>query len=450
MHRTLAARHWPRGLVCPGSSQLRALQPVQLPPSARHTAKYTFATLGVGRTRLDPPRKSQISCLTSRPTIHVARCYSSRPNKPLEPKRFQSGPRGSESTIPVSPAEDPAQRAIIVTAVDRVKQQILNDTGIPAPEYVVLAFQEWQKAARLATGSSTSQLDGKSTNSDTAASSLLGLDESKPKSSQPSASKVSSTTGHSGLVDHISNAAFKVITHPTVLISQPVLEAYVATQAQLGRPESFPYVLSLYGSKPQPRIKAGPIEYVAQDPHTPAAAVPSHIVDKALDAAIEAKDLDAAVGIVENTYGSKAFQRSKLLKKALVPVSLAAMVPVAVYLLASKLALLQHTYDPAIATMGTGVLIMAYIVFTGTYGMVAMFTHNDQMRRVTYAQGIPLRERWLKEDQRAAFDKIACAFGFSESTRFGEEEGEEFKVLRQFLLRRGLMLDRVELMEGMS
>lgn len=174
------------------------------------------------------------------------------------------------------------------------------------------------------------------------------------------------------------------------------------------------------------------------------------IVDKALDAAIEVKDLDAAVGIIENTYGTKAFQRQKILSKTLLPASVAFMLPIAVYMLASKLAAIQPSYDPETATFIAGVGIMGYVILTGSLGMIHMVTFNDQMTRVTYIPGITLRERWLREEQRAAYDKVACSFGFSEPSRFGEEEGEEFQLLRQLLLRRGMMLDCVALMEGMS
>jgi hypothetical protein len=88
--------------------------------------------------------------------------------------------------------------------------------------------------------------------------------------------------------------------------------------------------------------------------------------------------------------------------------------------------------------------------FTATIGMVAHFTANDQMKRVTWASGTPLRHRWLYEDERAALDKIACSFGFSEEHRYGEEEGEDFLWLREYVLSRSMILDAVELMPGMN
>lgn len=94
--------------------------------------------------------------------------------------------------------------------------------------------------------------------------------------------------------------------------------------------------------------------------------------------------------------------------------------------------------------------IMAYVGFTSTIGFVAITTANDQMDRITWAVGIPLRERWLREDERALIDKVAGAWGFQEISRRGEEEGTEWQTLREWVGLRGMMLDRVELMEGME
>ncbi len=94
--------------------------------------------------------------------------------------------------------------------------------------------------------------------------------------------------------------------------------------------------------------------------------------------------------------------------------------------------------------------ILAYVGFTATIGIVAVTTANDQMDRVTWATGMPLRERWLREEERAALDRVAGAWGFKEPRRRGEEEGGEWEELREFIGRRGMVLDRVELMEGME
>ena len=102
------------------------------------------------------------------------------------------------------------------------------------------------------------------------------------------------------------------------------------------------------------------------------------------------------------------------------------------------------------ATQIAFVGILAYVGFTATIGVVAVATANDQMDRVTWATGMPLRERWLREEERAMLDRVAVAWGFKESSKRGEEEGQYWEDLREWVGLRGMVLDRVGLMEGME
>ena len=77
-------------------------------------------------------------------------------------------------------------------------------------------------------------------------------------------------------------------------------------------------------------------------------------------------------------------------------------------------------------------------------------TANDQMDRITWAKGVPLWERWVREEERAALDRVAGKWGFGDVERRGEEEGGEWEVLREAVGLRGMVLDRSELMEGME
>jgi cytochrome c oxidase assembly factor CtaG len=154
--------------------------------------------------------------------------------------------------------------------------------------------------------------------------------------------------------------------------------------------------------------------------------------------------------IIEAAYTTKAFQRAKFVRKGLLPATGLAVAPVAAYTIASQLAILQTTMDSAMATNVAFAGILAYVGFTATIGVVAVTTANDQMDRVTWAPGVPLRERWIREEERAAIDKVAGAWGFRESWRRGEEEGEDWDALREWIGQKSMMLDRVELMEGME
>ncbi|EHK98844.1 hypothetical protein M7I_5354 [Glarea lozoyensis 74030] len=107
--------------------------------------------------------------------------------------------------------------------------------------------------------------------------------------------------------------------------------------------------------------------------------------------------------IIEFSYATKAYRRAKFIKTGLLPVTGFAAAPFAAY-----------------------------------------------MDRVTWAPGMPLRERWVREDERAAIDKISGAWGFRELWRRGEEEGEEWEAIREWAGLKGMILDRTELMEGME
>lgn len=435
----------------PGVCHLCGVVSAQLPSALPHSAKFTSATLGVVRARVKPSPGEFNLHLTSRPRFSHSPSYRFGPNKLSKhsgSKEAQTG--ASQASLRVSSTTDEAQQVISATAVDEAKDQLFASGVIPSEQDVLSTLLHCNRAASLALRNPTGHSTRKPTESDTAATSLLSLDGSVAESEQPLAAQALETSHPRNLADHISQVSFEVVSHPTVDVTPKILKAYIAIQARLGRAETLPYVLSLYGSKPKPRQISGAIEYVSQDPDEAAKALESDVVEKALDVAIEAKNLDAAIGVIETTYATKAFMRQKLLKKALIPASLAATAPVAVYLAASNIAQLQSSFDQKTATVVAAAGMLAYVGFTGSIGLTALLTQNDQMKRVTWAPGVTLRERWLREEQRAALDKVACAFGFSQPHRFGEEQGPEFQVLRQFLLRKGMILDRVELMQGMN
>jgi len=69
---------------------------------------------------------------------------------------------------------------------------------------------------------------------------------------------------------------------------------------------------------------------------------------------------------------------------------------------------------------------------------------------VSWHSGYRLRDRWLHEETRLYFDRVAMAWGFKEKWRRGEEQGEEWEALREFLGVKGMVLDRTSLLEGME
>ncbi|KAK7969289.1 hypothetical protein PG988_008362 [Apiospora saccharicola] len=295
---------------------------------------------------------------------------------------------------------------------------------------------------------------------DSTAANLLSLEENERNSGAPvpSSRSPSSTGAVDGkistqlrqMINKISDTAYATIAHPAVFITPSLLRQYVEVQAVLGKPETLPKVFQLYVSKPVPSEASGSVSYAQQNPSKAANAIDSEVIETALDTAVEARNLDAAVGIIENSYTTPAFIRAKLLRKALVPCTALAATPLAAYGLATNFSVFQSAMDPAMATKVAFTGILAYVGFTASIGIVAMATANDQMKRVTWAPGIPLRMRWVREEERAALDKVACAWGFEEKWRQGEEEGAEWESLREYIGQKGMVLDRTELMEGME
>ncbi|KKY18507.1 hypothetical protein UCDDS831_g05981 [Diplodia seriata] len=238
--------------------------------------------------------------------------------------------------------------------------------------------------------------------------------------------------------------------YPPVFISPKVLDAYVTTQSVLEQPESFPEVLHLYANKPVATPNTSPVKYRNPSPNNPTAAVPSDVANRALDAAINVKDLHMALTIIELTFRQPAYRRALIIRKVVPPFMGLALAPGAAYVLASKFADYQQVVNPQSATQMAMIGIMTYVGAVSTIGIVAVTTANDQMDRISWAQGMALSERYLREEERAALDRIAQAWGFKDPNRKGEEEGEEWDELREWAGLRGMVLDKVELMEGMQ
>jgi len=402
-----------------------------------------------------------MSFSTSKPWEKVKRAQGSQnasgiqtrfANAPQSPGKLEA--RNQQKQL----SHDPEHLADLAAAVDRVIKAFLAQQGIPSEHMTLTALRACAQAnAKLALDSPQEQqaaATGPSAASDrdleTTASHLLDLDAHARKAANVAAPQKTPPLQLQEVVDKISDAAYAIVSHPAVVITPSVLKEYVDLQARLGKPETLPQILELSASKPRPRLVSGAIEYVKQKPHRMENAIDSDTAERALDVALEAKHLDAAIGIVENTYATKSFVRSKVVRKALLPLSVLGATPAVAYVVATKLSLLQESMDQATATSVAFAGIVAYVGFTATIGLVATTTENDQMKRVTWAPGTPLRERWLREEERAALDRVACSIGFSEEHRWGEEEGEEFQLLREYIFRKGMILDAVELMPGMN
>ncbi|KAI1432828.1 hypothetical protein GGR50DRAFT_696712 [Xylaria sp. CBS 124048] len=336
--------------------------------------------------------------------------------------------------------------------------KVSDNNGVPTEENVSRALEDCDELATWFTDETISQeVTYALRELDSTASTLLSLDGARatPTATARSPRIYENMPYHAQLrklINKISETAYLIIAHPPVIITPALLRQYVNVQAKLGRPETLPKVFHLYANKPIPKASKGsaPPTYTTPNPNSAAKAIQADVIDAALDTSIEAKNIDAAVGIIASSYGTKAFVRGKVLRHGLLPVSSIVAIPVAAYNLASRFAVFQQAMDSATATGIAFVGILTYVGFTGSIGLVALTTRSTHMKRVTWAPGVPLRERWTRENERAALDKIACAWGFKESWRQGEEDGADWNALREYIGQKGMLLDRTEHMEGME
>ncbi|KAI9820012.1 MAG: hypothetical protein M1827_006583 [Pycnora praestabilis] len=326
---------------------------------------------------------------------------------------------------------------------------ILSSESIPSEEAILDAMQSIEAVARRLVDPSVPETLSSEEDEPTAASALLTLDEEPVQSKGPPAPSVSvQANRRAGKM--MSELAYKIVKHPYVFITPALLASYTTTRSLLERPHSFPEVFTLYATKPVPKQGAPLKELKPQNPNKASSAIPLKVANAALSSAIQIKNLPVALGIIETTFCAPAYHRSKFLRKGVPPLTGFALAPLAAYTVASQLSVYQNTMDPAMATNVAFAGILAYVGFTATIGIVAVTTANDQMDRVTWATGIPLRERWLREEERAAIDQVAGAWGFKEEWRRGEEDGEEWDYLREWVGGKGMVLDATSLMEGME
>ncbi|KAJ4367542.1 hypothetical protein N0V83_007125 [Neocucurbitaria cava] len=249
---------------------------------------------------------------------------------------------------------------------------------------------------------------------------------------------------------YLSKLAEGLIKHEKVFVSPNVLAVYIHLQRLLARPKTIPEALYLYANKPVPVDGSSPPKFSHPSPKSAKQAIPADLADEALTAAIDAKDLSLALDVVDQTYRTPAWRRHRMFTKMGLPAALAGVAPLGIYMIAQELSVYSGYIDPWTFKLYAFMGLSTYVACTGTLGFVALTTYNDTHDRVVWRPGVPLLDRYLREDERAALDRIACAWGFKELWRRGDEEGEEWEGLRQWVLLRGMVLDKSDLMPGMN
>lgn len=249
---------------------------------------------------------------------------------------------------------------------------------------------------------------------------------------------------------YLSKLAEGLLKHPNVFIGPNVLKVYIRLQRLLSRPHAIPEILYLYANKPVPQEGSSPPKFSKPSPKAASQAIPADLADESLTAAIESKDLSLALAVVDHTYRAPAWKRHRMFTKMGLPGALAAISPLAIYMIAQEMSVYSGYIDPWTFKMYAFAGLSSYVVCTGTLGFVALTTYNDDHDRVVWRPGVPLLDRYVRADERAALDRIACAWGFKEAWKRGDEEGEEWEGLRQLCLLRGMWLDKPDLMPGMN
>ena len=277
-------------------------------------------------------------------------------------------------------------------------------------------------------------------------SSLLDLEEQNTAKKRP----IAGGNTQQQIANSLSQITDEIVKDEKVFLSPDVLACYTKIQTLLKRADHFPEVFRLYAYKPAPEENTKPIKFRKANPTSVNNAVPSDLANMALDVAIKQRNLSLVLAIIDNTFCAPAFHRAKVFKKAGVPLGGLAVAPAGCYVIASWAAGLQNTMDPSMATGIAFAAGLAYVGGVSSIGVLAITTANDQMERVTWIPGIPLRHRWLREEERAAMDKVALAWGFKSVDFRGEEEGEEWEALKEFIGMRGMILDKTDLMPGMQ
>lgn len=344
-------------------------------------------------------------------------------------------------------SSQPAERRL--AALEEKAKQVLQDPELPSEESCQSILQGCEEFARSIASVPLSISPSKGGQS--AISSLLSvIDEKKGSGVVPHAHIQLMPSFRNKIAKQVSALADGIIRNPRVFITPGLLASYVSAQSLLGFHKPIPQAFVLYAQKPLPRLGISPSQYRAPNPSKASSAVPLPIAIAGLNAAIESRDLPVCLDIINTSVGAQAFRRAKFIRRALLPIVGFTLAPAAAYALASQISTFQNTMDPSTARNIAFAGLITYISCTGTIGYVALTTANDQMDRVTWVQGMPLWERWAREDERLLIDNIAGAWGFKEPSRKGEEEGKDWEMLRDWIGLRGMVLDKVALMEGME
>ncbi|KAF2018960.1 hypothetical protein BU24DRAFT_364327 [Aaosphaeria arxii CBS 175.79] len=375
---------------------------------------------------------------------------------PTAPRRqFWTGHKLQEQELEIEHPRRTAENSVSLNArLQKVEEQIAyikDSPKVEGEEVILEVFHALQAIAEQAIEIRSGQPQRAKLNlRQSSAGAILSLNADDSPSSGARRKRSTQASDNLPSPKYISELAVDLVKHPKVFISPSVLEAFVDLHKLIGRPQAIPEILHLYAHKPIPELGSSPPKFLTPSPKGYKQAVPAPIAEKALSIAIDAKDLSLALSVIDYTYCAPAWRSYKLVTKVLPPSIVATITPVALYMIANEMSFYSGYIDPWTFKVYAFMGLFTYATCTGTLGFVAMTTANDHFDRVVWRPGMPLFDRWVREDERAALDKIAGAWGFKESWKRGDEEGEDWEGLRQWILLRDMILDKPDLMPGMN
>lgn len=401
-----------------------------------------------------PKRASRLPFATSaghrwsgRSFVIAAQSRSPRDKTAARPASPQITRNASQKGARSSKASPPTQLSTVHQRIFELTSSVLKpeDHKLPSEQRLLYVLEQLDTLAKglldtKSSGPASSAQNGK--DGRTATSALLGSVNARQH------------PGHlnkASLLSLISEKAEELLRNPTTFITPAILKSYVGLQTNLHQPSSLPDIFALYASKPAPKLSSdGGVAFTEVSPDKVNAAIDAKTANIALSSAIDAHNLPLCIDIIDTSFGTLAFRKSKGLRQALFPFAGLLLAPGAAYALSTAFGNFQNSMDPGLATGVAFAGIMTYVFTVTGLGYVVITTANDQMDRVTWARGVPLWERWVREEERAALDRVAGAWGFKDARWRGTEEGAEWVELREVIGRKGMALDKVELMEGME
>ena len=309
--------------------------------------------------------------------------------------------------------------------------------------------EESRTPAEIARGTSSALLDDLDDNGNSNGSiKRKAKVQAAPQQPSPDFSPTFREEASASLADTLYN----LVRDPKINITQPILRWYTLTQCLLAKPEYIPEIFEQFAYKPiaHQRSPARPITYApTRLTWRRQYAIPFDLSTIALSTAIHKRDMALAVAITDTSVHMPAHRFLRFCAKGLPRLAVASLFPALTIILANWVSTYQNTFEPYQARDMAIAAGMAYFATFGSVAFVTAATWNDHHVRVHWEKGaLRLRDRWLREDERAFLDRIAQAWGFEDRDRRGEEVGDEWEALRDTIGMRGMILDKTEFMKG--